>query len=100
VFSKLTLRFIETADLNSAVSPAESVLRRYYRRLINVAGAYYYVSIPFVIFLVLAMTSAIVYGFLVLGRVPIKLVAILVIGAIVTVYKMMKFAFELSAHAF
>jgi Zn-dependent protease with chaperone function len=88
VFSKLTLRFIETADLNSSVSPAEAVLRRYYRGLINVAGAYYYISIPFVIFLVLAITAAIVYGFLVLGHIPIKLVAILVIGAIVTVYKM------------
>jgi Zn-dependent protease with chaperone function len=88
VFSKLTLRFIETADLNSSVSPAEAVLRRYYRRLINIAGAYYYISIPFVIFLVLAVTAAIVYGFLVLGHIPIKLVAILVIGAIVTVYKM------------
>jgi Zn-dependent protease with chaperone function len=63
-------------------------LRRYYRRLINIAGAYYYISIPFVIFLVLAVTAAIVYGFLVLGHIPIKLVAILVIGAIVTVYKM------------
>jgi Zn-dependent protease with chaperone function len=82
------LRFIETADLNSSVSPAEAVLRRYYRALINVAGAYYYISIPFVIFLVLAITASIVYGFLVLGHIPIKLVAILVIGAIVTVYKM------------
>jgi len=88
IFSKLTLRFIERADLSSSVSGAEAVLRQYYRKLINVAGAYYYVSIPFVIFLVLAMAGSIVYGFLVLGQVPIKVVAILVIGAILTVYKM------------
>lgn len=73
VLSKLTLRFIETANPNSTVSPAESVLRLYYRGLINVAGSYYYVSIPFVIFLVLAVTGAIVYGLLALGRVPVKL---------------------------
>lgn len=88
VFSKLTLRFIERADPNSLASGAESVLRQYYRRLINVAGMYYYVSIPFVIFLVLAVAGGIVYGFLVLGRIPIKLVVILVVGALVTVYKM------------
>jgi len=88
VFSKLTLRFIERGYLDSSVSDAEAVLRRYYRRLTNIAGTYYYVSIPFVIFLVLAVAGSIVYGFLVLGHVPIKLVAILVIGAIVTVYKM------------
>lgn len=90
VFSRLTLRFIENpnADLNATVSPAETTLRRYYRRLINVAGTYYYISIPFVMFLVLAVTAAIVYGFLFLGHVPIKLVLILVIGAVVTVYKM------------
>lgn len=88
VFSKLTLRFIERADLNSAVNPAEAVLRRYDRRLINFAGAYYYISLPFVIFLVLVLTAAIVCGFLYLGHIPIKLVAILVIGAIVTVYRM------------
>jgi tetratricopeptide (TPR) repeat protein len=88
VFSKLTLRFIESADLNSTISRGERVLRRYYRGLINVAGSYYYISIPFVIFLVLAVTAAIVYGFLTLGRIPIKLVAILVMGAILTIYKM------------
>ena len=68
VFSKLTLRFIEGADLNATVSPAETILRQYYRRLIAVAGTYYYISIPFVMFLVLAVTAAIVYGFLYIGQ--------------------------------
>jgi Zn-dependent protease with chaperone function len=92
-FSKLTLRFIDRADLSSRASPAEAVLRRCYRQLINVAGAYYYLSIPFVIFLVLAVAGSIVYGFLLLGHIPIKLVAILVIGAIVTVYMMVRSLF-------
>lgn len=87
-FSKLTLRFIEKVDPNSSLSSSETALRRYYRRLINIAGAYYYVSLPFVIFLVLAVAGSIVYGFLVLGHIPIKLVIFIVIGALVTVYKM------------
>jgi hypothetical protein len=65
VFSKLTLRFIERSDPNSRASGAETILRRYYRGLINVAGSYYYFSIPVVIFLVLVVTGSIVYGFLV-----------------------------------
>jgi tetratricopeptide (TPR) repeat protein len=87
-FSRLTLRYIERADVNSTVGGPEASLRRYYRGLINVAGVYYYVSLPFVIFLVLAFTAAVVYGFLLTGHIPIKLTLILVVGAIVTVYKM------------
>jgi tetratricopeptide (TPR) repeat protein len=88
IFSKVTLRHIENFDETSMISSSETTLRKYYRALINVAGAYYYVSIPFVIVLVLAVAGGIVYGFLVIGEVPIKLVVILVIGALVTVYKM------------
>jgi len=86
-FSKLTLSQIERADATVTVSGSESRLRRIYR-LINVAGVYYYVSLPFVIVLVLALAGGVTYGFLVVGQVPIKLVVILVIGALVTVYKM------------
>ena len=93
VFSKLTLRFIEKVDFNSSATGAQAVLRWYYRRLISVAGTYYYFSIPFVIFLVLAVTGSIVYGFLILGRIPIKFIIILVMGAIVTVYEMVQSLF-------
>jgi hypothetical protein len=65
-------------------------LRRIYRKLIDVAGFYYYVSLPVVIFLVIAVTSSIIYGFMMLGRIPIKLAAILVIGALVTLFKMVR----------
>lgn len=93
VFSKLTLHFIERSDPNSLATGSEIVLRRCYRGLINIAGSYYYVSIPVVIFLVIAVTGSIVYGFFVLGRVPIKIVVILVVAAIVTVYKMIQSLF-------
>ena len=52
------------------------------------AGTYYYISLPFVIFLVLAVSGSIVYGFLILGYIPVKLVLIVVAAAIITVYKM------------
>jgi tetratricopeptide (TPR) repeat protein/Zn-dependent protease with chaperone function len=93
LFSNLTLRSIEEADPNGATGSKEISLRGLYKRLINVAGVYYYVSLPVVIFLVLGVAGAIIYGFLMIGRIPIKLVLILIVAAVVTVYKMIRSLF-------
>ncbi|HEU0184121.1 MAG TPA: hypothetical protein VFS27_02330, partial [Blastocatellia bacterium] len=63
LYSTLTLRSIEEADPNGAAGEKETSLRSRYKRLINVAGVYYYVSLPVVIFLVLAVAGALFYGF-------------------------------------
>jgi Zn-dependent protease with chaperone function len=92
VFSKTTLRWIEASDPNADVS-GNLAIRKYYRWLMNVAGVYYYISIPVVIFLVIAATASVTYGFLMLGRIPIKLVLILAIGAVITIYAMISSLF-------
>jgi Zn-dependent protease with chaperone function len=91
--SASTLRSIERTDPNAAVSTGELSLRKYYRSLIQFAGFYYYFSLPFVMFLVIGGAGMIIYGFVLLGHIPIKLVAIIVIGALVTVYKMVQSLF-------
>jgi hypothetical protein len=91
--SRVTLRSIETQDPNQPASKSQLSLRHWYRRLINVAGIYYAISIPIVMFLVLAVAGSLTYGFLMLGRIPIKLVLILCLGAIITVYKMIRSLF-------
>jgi Zn-dependent protease with chaperone function len=91
--SNATLRSIESADPNAGASPQEASLRAAYKKLINVAGVYYYVSLPFVVFLVLALTGSVFYAFWMLGHIPIKLVAFLAIGAAVTIYKMIRSLF-------
>jgi len=68
-------------------------LRKFYRQLINVAGFYYYISLPVVIFLVIIVAASITYGFVMLGQIPIKLVAILVIGGLVTIYTLVRSLF-------
>jgi hypothetical protein len=93
LMSKVALRAIETEDPNLPTSKSQLTLRHWYRRLITLAGLYYAISIPIVMFLVLAVAGSITYGFLLLGRIPIKLVAILVIGAVITVYKMFRSLF-------
>ena len=91
--SAATLRSVETADPNEVASASELSLRRVYRALIRAAGIYYYLSLPFVIILVIGSTAAVFYGFMLLGRIPIQLAAILALGALVTVYKMVQSLF-------
>jgi Zn-dependent protease with chaperone function len=93
LFSNLTLRSIEEADPNGATGSKEISLRSLYKRLIDVAGVYYYISLPVVIFLVLGVAGAIIYGFLIIGRIPIKLALIVIVAAVVTVYKMIRSLF-------
>ncbi len=91
--SNRTMRSLETSDPNGAASDQEVSLRKLYRRLINVAGVYYYISLPFVVILVIAVTASVSYAFFVIGYVPIKLLIVLAIGALVTIYKMIRSLF-------
>ena len=92
--SRVTLRSIETEDPNKPTSRSQMTLRQWYRRLINVAGLYYALSMPVVMFLVIAVAASITYGFIMLGRIPIKLILLLGIGALLTIYKMIRSLFS------
>jgi peptidase M48-like protein len=86
--SAATLRSVETTDPNEVASPRELFLRRVYRALIQTAGVYYYVSLPFVVILVIGSTAAIFYVFILINRIPVQLAAALAFGAVITIYKM------------
>jgi Zn-dependent protease with chaperone function len=86
--SAATLRSIDAGDPSELASSSERSLRRIYRALIRTAAIYYYVSLPFVGALVLAVAAAVFYGFTLIGRIPIQLAAALAIGAVVTLYRM------------
>lgn len=86
--SKTTLRQANNADVTVSVGPGEQRLRRLYRGVMNVAGVYYYISLPIVLVLVIAVCAAIVLFFLSIGYVPIKLMVIAVFGAIATIWTM------------
>ena len=93
LMSMRTLRSIEDADPNALASSSDFSLRKLYRGLISIAGFYYYLSIPFVVFLVLGVAAGITYASFVAGRIPIKLILIVDIGALVTSYKMVRSLF-------
>jgi len=90
ILSKLTLRSAERADPNLPLNSGERKLRSVYKVLLTFAGVYYYISLPIVLVMVLGICGGIIYGFLAIGWVPIKLTIILAIGAFVTVAAMIK----------
>ncbi len=93
LLSSLTLAQIEN-DTSAALAPqGVRRLRAVYRYVLTLAGLYWYVSLPFVAALVLAVSGSLIYGFLMAGRIPVKLVAILVIGVLVTLYALVRSLF-------
>lgn len=90
LMSKRTLRAIEESDPNMVASNSDLSLRKWYRRLINIAGVYYYISMPIVMLLVLGLAAALTYLSFAIGQIPIKLIIIVCVGAVVTVYKMIR----------
>jgi Zn-dependent protease with chaperone function len=76
LLSRLTLA---TAGRNvqRRVSGPERVVRLIYRSVIALASLYYYISIPLLAVIVIVLTGGIFYGFLAVGRIPIRLAIML-----------------------
>jgi hypothetical protein len=93
--SRMTLRSIEQPVENSSVAVSSKVvqLRRFYRKLIDIAGWYYYISLPFVVILLIVALGSVFYAFFAIGRVPLRLMLILVIVTLGTIYKMVQTLF-------
>lgn len=88
--SKKTLRWVETSDPNADDPESQAGLRKWYRRLINLGGVYYYFSIPIVMLLTIAISGSLIYAILMSGRLPVKIIAFLGIGVLLTLYSMLR----------
>jgi Zn-dependent protease with chaperone function len=75
------------------VAGLDALLRRLYAGVLWISCAYYYVSMPLLVVLVLAMTGGLIYSFFVLGHVPIKLALLIVVLALVTVWSIVRSLF-------
>jgi Zn-dependent protease with chaperone function len=90
LLSTITLKSIEDDNLTDKDNKTGHSLRSIYSTLINIGGVYYYISLPIVLILVIALVAALVYLFIMAGHIPIKLVLLLVVGACVTIYAMIR----------
>ncbi|MBN2258625.1 MAG: M48 family metalloprotease [Anaerolineaceae bacterium] len=82
----LSRRLLNTINVaytqsNYQFTESEKWLRGIYRAVIGFASAYYYISIPFLILLILVIFGGAIYAFFYIGQVPIRLaLLILVVG--------------------
>ncbi len=72
---------------------ADALLRRVYRAVLWMSCAFYWVSIPLVALVVLAAAGGLIYLLFSIGRIPIKLVLIIVVLAGVTLKSIVKSLF-------
>jgi tetratricopeptide (TPR) repeat protein len=93
LLSRVTLHQIERADPIVPVQQGERRLRQIYRTVLNLTGIYYYISLPIVALLLVLVCGGILYGFLAIGRIPIQITVMLVIGVFATLWGMGKSLF-------
>lgn len=93
LMSRWALNSIESTNPNHLTSKSDLSLRMWYRWLINIGGLYYYISIPFVIFIVAVVAGGLIYCTFSVGRIPIKLVLIVCCAALVTIFQLIRSLF-------
>jgi Zn-dependent protease with chaperone function len=80
-------------DLSANASGLSSGVRRMYAAVLGLSSVFYYLSLPIVMLLVLGSAGGLVYGFFALGRIPIKLVILIVIVGGISIWSMLKSLF-------
>jgi tetratricopeptide (TPR) repeat protein len=88
IFSRKTRRWLETSD--PAAVGGHKRLHRYYRWLINAASAYYYLSLPLILVLTLAVTGSVLYALLLLNRLSIYIILLFALVALVLISSLVR----------
>jgi tetratricopeptide (TPR) repeat protein len=81
---------MKSIDNSNKINSISERIRSVYKWLINIGGVYYYFSLPIILALVIILVIGLFYIFLMIGRIPIKLMLILAGGALVTIYSMIR----------
>lgn len=95
VLSRSTLATVQRGPVVASLElgRGERTLRSIYRGVIAVTSLYFYISIPFLILAVLAVTGGIFYLFYLVGQIPVRLIAVLGLGALYTLYAILRSLF-------
>jgi Zn-dependent protease with chaperone function len=95
LFSSLTLATVRRTQVSGEfrVGRGEGLLRNIYRVIIAVVSLYYYVSIPFLILIILALVVGIGYLFLFIGHIPLRLALFVGLAALFTLYSIVRSLF-------
>jgi Zn-dependent protease with chaperone function len=98
ILSKATMRALNNAQstMNTQVKPEEHRVRSIYRTVVTLLSLYYYISIPFVILLLLLVVGGIFYLFLHIGMIPTYVVGILLFMLIGSLFAILRSLFSKS----
>lgn len=91
--SWMALRTAREMRQDGRVAGLSGGVRRAYATVLSLCCTFYYVSIPVVMLLVLGITGSLLYGTFALGRVPVKLVVLIVTVAGVSLWSMVRSLF-------
>lgn len=95
LLSYLTLVMVRRSKIISQPQPTkvEKMIRSIYRVIITISSFYFYVSVPFIIVLVLAFAGGLGYLFFNIGRIPIRLAIVLALTILYTLYAIVRSIF-------
>ncbi len=96
LLSRATLtasRSMPTSVSVADAAPLSAGLRRAYAVVLWMSCGFYYLSLPLVVILVLAVAAGLIGGIFMIGYIPVKLVALIGIAALVSVYAVGKSLF-------
>lgn len=80
--------------VNIQIKPEERRLRSIYRALINILSLYFYISIPFVILVLLLLVGGAFYIFLLIGTIPIQLSLVLLLMLLASLFAIARALFS------
>jgi Zn-dependent protease with chaperone function len=92
LLSRLTLGAVRRTQSSGEfqLSLIERFLRNVYRAVIALSSLYYYISIPFLILIVVAVVLGIGYVFLLIGSVPLRLGLFILLAAVYTLFSIVR----------
>ena len=96
VLSRITLSAIQRnkGKIQAEASFSEKLVRSIYRIVITITSIYFYLSIPVLILMVLAIVAGSIYFFLSIGTVPLNLALLIPIFGIYTIYAILRSLFS------
>ncbi len=93
VLSQMALRAAREVRSDGTAAGLSGGVRRAYAAVLSLCCGFYYASIPIVMLLVVAVAGALLYGIFAVGRIPVKLVILIVVIAAVSLWSIVKSLF-------
>lgn len=95
LLSQITLKAVRQAQSSHRMEPSagEKRMRSIYRAIIILTSFYFYISIPFVILVVIGATAGIFYLFFALGSIPLRLAIWIGLAALYTLFAVVRSIF-------